>query len=106
MRTTRRTRAVVSVVAILTGVLVAPAVDQSAAAAPFNYRHLNKIQQRIVSGDLAYELAPPSQGGINPNALPGGPDDGSGVDGLPTTPPAGFATVGGNPAPGTYAPLL
>jgi hypothetical protein len=87
-------------------VLVAPAVSQSAHAAPLTYNSLNKIQKRIVSGLLAYEQAPPSQGGIAPKAAGGGDDNGTGADGLPETPPAGFATVGGNPAPGNYAPLI
>jgi hypothetical protein len=103
MGSSRRTRAVVAALAVVAGMAVAPWVSQTAQAAPFNYRHLNKIQKRLVSGSLAWELAPRS--GVSPNAVQRGDDDeGTGPDGLPENPPAGYSSASGQGSVSNYLP--
>ena len=105
MRTRRAVKASVAATAMLAGLLVTPWISETAHAAPFNYRHLNKIQKRLVSGALAFQLAPSGQGGPIPYALPpGNDDDGGGADGLPNTPPNGFANAGSNATTFNYLP--
>jgi hypothetical protein len=95
----------VAATALLAGVFVTPWTTGAANAAPFNFRHLNKIQQRLVSGALSGTLAPTGQGGISPNALPPGEDDeGDGPDGLPDTPPSSFAGAGANTGAVNFSP--
>lgn len=107
MRPRSATRAGLAVTAVVAGLLVSPAV-QTAQATPFNYAHLNKIQKRIVSGALAYHFATNTTrtGDITAKAQPvGDPDQGDGPDGLPDTPPAGYAGANsGNGAPSNYSP--
>jgi len=100
----------VLVAALSAGVLavgLGPAVSPTtpAGAAPFNVKHLNKIQRRLISGELIANLGKES---ITPNSIPGGGDPdsgGGGVDGAPETPPAGFASAGGvNALPSTFVP--
>jgi hypothetical protein len=103
MHTRRTSKAAVAATALVAGLVVAPGLN--AQATPFNFRHLNKIQQRLVSGALAYQLAPAGQGGASPGALPPGNDDeGSGADGLPNTPPNGYANAGSNSSTFNYLP--
>lgn len=105
MKTRRAIKAAVAATTLVVGVIVAPLANDAAHAAPFNFRHLNKIQQRLVSGALAAQLAPPGQGGVTPKALPPGDDDnGGGADGLPNTPPDGFAGAGANATTFNYVP--
>jgi len=79
----------VLVAAFSAGVLavgLGPTVSPSpAGAAPFNVNHLNKIQSRLISGELLAELGEP---GAKANLVPGGDDeDGPGPDGAANTPP-------------------
>lgn len=105
MRSPRARLAATAVVATAAGLIVAPAISQTAQATPFNYHHLNKIQKRLVSGSLAWEMAPRSADGVHPNSRPGGSDDtGQGPDGLPETPPSAFSGAGGGPRPVNYRP--
>ena len=81
--------------ALLAGMIVGPWSSGTAQAAPFNFRHLNKIQQRLVSGALARLSGSARPGRLQPNAQPGGGDDeGPGADGLPNTPPAASRRAG------------
>ena len=94
-------RATVAAAAITAGLIVAPWTP-SAQAAPFNYAHMNKIQKRLVSGALAWASTPHKS--ASPKIRPGGgdPDQGDGPDGLPDTPPAGYAGAGSSSAPANY----
>jgi hypothetical protein len=74
-----------------------------AGAAPFNVKHLNKIQRRLVSGALITVLGD----GVTPNVAPGGgdPDAGQGADGAPNTPPQSYAgTSGASGLPSSFVP--
>ena len=99
----RRLVWIVAAAAILVGgVLTNVTASNSAGAAPLDYKHLNKIQKRILSGTLSYALA---GGTASPNTVPGGNDDeGDGPDGLPDTPPTGYATAGSAALAGSYVP--
>ena len=100
MKSATRLRAGSAVIAVVAGLAVAPWA-QNAQATPFNYTHLNKIQKRLVSGALAYEMAPRTE--ASPRArVNGGDYEGSGADGLPDTPPASYATAGGSAAASNY----
>jgi hypothetical protein len=98
----------VLVAALSAGVLavgLGPTVSTSpAGAAPFNVKHLNKIQSRLVSGELLAQL-----GGerVRANLVPGGGDEDQdhGADGAANTPPDHFgAAVGQGGLPPSYAP--
>ena len=92
---------------LVAGTLLAPVATQSANAKPFNYNSLNKIQKRLVSGALSYQLDPVIEKGtgITPQAIPGGDDDeGSGADGLPNTPPKGYDSAGASSSGSNYIP--
>jgi hypothetical protein len=66
------------------------------ARRPLSYGHLNKIQRRIISQDLATALNPASAGGAHAAIANGGDaDHGGGPDGAPFTPPASFRSAGG-----------
>src|SRR4051812_48974661 len=100
----RRALLLSSAIALTAGGLVAVVTATPSAATPFNVKHLNKIQRRLVSSELLGSL-----GGTNitPNVTPGGgdPDAGGGVDGAPDTPPADFTYAGSaNSQPGTFNP--
>jgi hypothetical protein len=98
-----------ALVAVLSaGVLAAGLVPtlgtSTAGAAPFNVKHLNKIQRRLISGEL---LAQMGGTGVTPNVIPGGGDDdeGPGADGAPNTPPESIGpATGSNGLPANYAP--
>lgn len=103
MRIQRRVLVVVVSAGLLAAGLVPVLGTASAGAKPFNVKHLNKIQRRLISGELLAELGGK---GITPNALPGGNDDnGPGVDGAANTPPerigpaAGAGVLAGNYVP-------
>jgi hypothetical protein len=71
------------------------------ARRPLSYGHLNKIQRRILSETLATALNPAS----GRRAAISGPDDGTGPDGAPFTPPASFGSAsGGAGATASYFP--
>ncbi|WP_139230021.1 sialidase family protein [Nocardioides terrae] len=75
-----------------------------AGAAPFNVKHLNKIQSRLISGELLAELG---DAGVRGNLVPGGGDEDQdhGADGAANTPPDSIGpTVGRGGLPDTYAP--
>lgn len=104
---TKRIGVLVGGVSLVVGTMVAPMATQTAAAKPFNYQSLNKIQKRLVSGALSYQLDPVTAKapGVTPNVVPGGnDDDGGGADGLPNTPPAGFASSGATSSGSNYIP--
>ena len=69
-----------------------PMLATQSQAAPFNVNHLNKIQRRLVSGELLAELGTGS--GASPSLVPGGDDNGGGADGAPNTPPSAFGGSG------------
>jgi hypothetical protein len=94
MTSRRLVKCLVAVAAAVAGLVVAPAIDQSAHATPLTYKHLALIQKRIISGALAYTLT----------SSPGGGDEGSGADGLPENPPAGYGAAGAASAPTNYYP--
>jgi hypothetical protein len=105
VKTRRAIKAAVAATVLVAGVIVTPLANDAANATPFNFRHLNAIQKRLVSGALAYQLAPPGQGGPSTEALPPGDDDGgAGADGLPNTPPNGFAGAGSSGTTFNYLP--
>ena len=92
---------------IAAGLVMAPMAEQSAGARPFNYNSLSKIQKRLLSGALSYQLEPVKEQstGITPNIIPGGnDDDGGGADGLPNTPPNGYAAAGARNTGSNYLP--
>src|SRR4051812_6715006 len=96
------------VAALSVGVLavgLGPAVSTSpAGAAPFNVKHLNKIQSRLVSGQLLAALGGKD---VGTNVVPGGGDEDQdhGADGAANTPPDSFApSVGQGGLPANYAP--
>jgi hypothetical protein len=99
-----RVLVIVASAGLLAGGLVPAVSGSTAGAAPFNVKHLNKIQRRLISGELVAALA----GSTNtPNTVPGSgdPDQGQGADGAPNTPPEGFAsTSGANGLPTTFVP--
>ena len=104
MRMQRR----VLVAALSAGVLVvglgSTASTPSAGAAPFNVKHLNKIQSRLISGDL---LATLGGRGVRPNLVPGGGDGDQdhGADGAANTPPDSIGpTVGRGGLPSNFDP--
>jgi hypothetical protein len=98
MTSRRLAQVLVAVAAAVAGLVVAPAIDQTAHATPLNYKHLAPIQKRTISGTLAYAIAP------HHATRPGGDDDGPGADGLPENPPAGYGGSGGSGSPGNYYP--
>lgn len=103
MSVSRRTLVLVAAAGLVAGGAVPAALTPAASAAPFTINSLNKIQKRLVSGELSNELAGGS-GGITPNVAPGGGDpDQSGVDGSANTPPSSFAP-GANSLPVTFTP--
>src|SRR3954470_2705713 len=76
----------------------------SARAAPFNLHHLNKIQSRLVSGELHAALSGP---GASTNSVPGGGDGDQdhGADGAANTPPDSIGpSVGQGGLPANVAP--
>lgn len=102
----RRLAVLGSTLGLVAGTLLTPVGVQSANAKPFNYNSLNKIQKRLLSGALSYQLNPVTgHTGIKPHAIPGGnDDDGRGADGLPNTPPSGYATAGAAGSGRNYVP--
>ncbi|HET6876633.1 MAG TPA: sialidase family protein [Jatrophihabitans sp.] len=100
MRSASKLRAGAAIVAVVAGLTVAP-WSPDAQAAPFNYSHLNKIQKRLVSGALAWTLAPHTHAA---KVGGGGGDEGPGPDGLPDTPPDSYVSAGSASAPSTYVP--
>ena len=76
---------------------------QSAGAKPFNYHNLAKIQKRLVSGALSFQLEPVTLAHAQAAHRPGGGDDedGGGADGLPNTPPNGYAPPAAPDRPAT-----
>ena len=93
MRVRRKAITVLGAVGLVGGAVLAPAATQSAGAAPFNYAHLSRIQKRLLSGALSYQLDPVTAGGsgLKANVVPrGSDDDGHGADGLPNTAPGGY----------------
>ncbi|HVU91954.1 MAG TPA: hypothetical protein VHC23_06955, partial [Jatrophihabitans sp.] len=102
----RRVLIVLSAVALAVAGLLPLVAGSSAAAKPFNVKHLNKIQRRLISGELLAELGGGGSG-VTPNAVPGGGDEdaGQGPDGAPNTPPSDFALASGaNARPATFVP--
>src|SRR3954454_2181423 len=100
----RRALLLSSAIALAGAGLVPLLTSGPAAATPFNVKHLNKIQRRLISAELIGELGGTS---MTPNSRPGGgdPDSGGGVDGAPDTPPADFAYAGGaNSVPSSFRP--
>ncbi len=99
----------VLVAALSAGVLavgLGPTVGTSpAGAAPFNVKHLNKIQSRLISGEL---LATLGGKGVSTNLVPGGGDEDQdhGADGAANTPPDSIGpSVGqGGDLPANVAP--
>ncbi|MDT4996237.1 MAG: hypothetical protein QOD45_305, partial [Pseudonocardiales bacterium] len=91
---------------LVIGALMAPMTTQSAGAKPFNYSSLNKIQKRLLSGALSYQLSPvrEKRPSISPQVIPAGDDDGGGADGLPNTPPTGYASAGLRTSGSNYIP--
>ncbi len=91
---------------LVASTVLAPVAVQSANAKPFNYHSLNKIQKRLLSGALSYQLNPVrDRTGLTPHAIPGGnDDDGGGADGLPNTPPSGYGAAGGASSGSNYVP--
>jgi hypothetical protein len=83
-----------------------PTVTTSpAGAAPFNVNHLNKIQSRLVSGELLTQLG---SKGTKAKVVPGGGDgdEGPGPDGSANTPPDSIGpTVGAGGLPANYRPV-
>jgi hypothetical protein len=77
----------------------------ASARAGISYAHLNKIQKRIISETLASAIGPRSKA-RRPHIEPGGgdPDQGSGPDGAPFTPPASFGSANGTGSPSNYFP--
>ena len=103
MRIRRRVLVVVVSAGLIAAGLI-PALGNSAGAAPFNVKQLNKIQRRLISGELLTEMGG-SQ--VTPNVIPGGgdEDEGSGADGAPNTPPESIGpAIGSNGLPANYAP--
>ena len=103
MRIRRRVLAVVVSAGLLAAGLV-PALGNSAGAAPFNVKQLNKIQRRLISGELLNEMGGTQ---VTPNVVPGGgdEDEGPGADGAPNTPPDSIGPViGSSGLPANYAP--
>jgi hypothetical protein len=104
----RRALIVLSAVALTVAGFVPLLAGSSAGAKPFNVKHLNKIQRRLISGELMAELGGGGGGsGVTPNVVPGGGDEdaGQGPDGAPNTPPADFAfATGANARPRTFVP--
>ncbi len=102
----RRVAVLGSAVGMVAATLLTPVATQSANAKPFNYNSLNKIQKRLLSGALSYQLEPVKEGtGLKPNAIPGGnDDDGGGADGLPNTAPSGYAAAGAAASGRNYVP--
>src|SRR5215467_10506211 len=103
MRKRRRVLVAVLSAGVLAAGLVATLGTSTAGAAPFNVKHLNKIQRRLVSGELLDQLSGTS---ATPNVIPGGGDDeGPGADGAPNTPPESIGpAAGANGLPANYAP--
>ena len=98
----------VLVAALSVGVLavgLGPTVITSpAGAAPFNVKHLNKIQSRLISGEL---LATLGGNGVSTNLVPGGGDEDQdhGADGAANTPPDSIGpSVGQGDLPANFAP--
>ncbi len=98
----------VLVAAVSAGVLavgLGPTVSTSpAGAAPFNVKHLNKIQSRLISGEL---LATLGGKGVRTNLVPGGGDEDQdhGADGAANTPPDSIGpSVGQGDLPANLAP--
>jgi hypothetical protein len=78
--------------------------SHASARAGLNYKHLAKIQKRLISETLASALGPPRQG-LKPRVVPqGGDDDNGGGDGAPTNPPASFGSPSGTGSPSNYFP--
>ena len=103
MRIRRRVLVVVVSAGLIAAGLI-PALGNSAGAAPFNVKQLNKIQRRLISGELLTEMGG-SQ--VTPNVIPGGgdEDEGPGADGAPNTPPESIGpAIGSNGLPANYAP--
>jgi hypothetical protein len=98
MRIRRRVLVVVVSAGLIAAGLI-PALGNSAGAAPFNVKQLNKIQRRLISGELLTEMGG-SQ--VTPNVIPGGgdEDEGPGADGAPNTPPESIGpAIGSNGLP-------
>lgn len=74
------------------------------ARRPLSYGHLNKIQRRIISSDLASALAPASTGQRQPRIATGNGNQGPGPDGAPFTPPKSFSGTQGSHVLGNYFP--
>ena len=74
MRIRRRVLVVVVSAGLIAAGLI-PALGNSAGAAPFNVKQLNKIQRRLISGELLTEMGG-SQ--VTPNVIPGGGDEDEG----------------------------
>ncbi len=102
----KRVAVVAATISLGIGGVLAPMTTQAAGAKPFNYQHLAKIQKRLVSGALSFQLEPVKSHGITPKIIPGGGDDedGGGADGLPNTPPNGYSAAGGTSTAGNYDP--
>jgi hypothetical protein len=102
----RRLTVMVASLGLAIAGLAAPIGTQSAGAKPFNYKNLAKIQKRLLSGALSFQLEPVRSSGIKPKIVPGGGDDedGGGADGLPNTPPSGYASAGGAGSASNYTP--
>ena len=97
----------VLVAAVSAGVLavgLGPTVSTSpAGAAPFNVKHLNKIQSRLISGEL---LATLGGKGVGTNLVPGDEDQDHGADGAANTPPDSIGpSVGQGALPANFAPV-
>src|SRR3954452_15474379 len=82
-----------------------PAVSTSPAGAePFNVKHLNRIQSRLISGELIATLGGK---GLRTNVVPGGGDEDQdhGADGAAKTPPDNIGpSVGPGGLPANFAP--
>lgn len=98
----------VLVAALSAGVLavgLGPTVSTSpAGAAPFNAKHLNKIQSRLISGELLATLGGKD---VSNNLVPGGGDEGQdhGADGAANTAPDSIGpSVGQGDLPANFAP--
>lgn len=91
MRSRRTTKKTVAVAALITKIIITPSMNQTTTTAPFNYKHLNKIQKRIISNALSYTLTPSNNKNNNPN-------------GLPNTPPNGFTNANSTSSSVNYIP--
>ena len=78
--------------------------SHASARAGLNYKHLSKIQKRLISETLASALGPQPKS-LKPRVVPqGGDDDNGGGDGAPTNPPASFGSPSGTGSPSNYFP--